>query len=439
VIDEENTSGLFPKGQRDGVVAMYTQHGLDHGTEEQSLAYSTDNGLSFHHYTHNPVLAHGKPSYDFRDPKVFWHAKTHKWVMVVAVAAQQQVEIYLSTNLRDWTLASSFTNPALSDEHPSFECPNLIEMPVVDAIQQTGFPSAESGSLPQSTLWMLTLSSGSGHPGPHGGGSVVRYFPGEFNGTHFEPVDTRTDRLLDFGPDFYATQFYQNAPSASGPVSISWAANLADCDDVPSGDREQWRGMMALPRTGTLMLTKDGDIRYISGPVGLDALRGRKVMPQTAVASNYSTSVSYKDVPSGAVVIDLKISLKDPIPHGYEYSFPVPRVVFAFESSSKADTLTCTISLYKGGPKFACTTADGEKQMSTPIPRFNGEDGVWEVQMVMDHSILEAFLNRGLRAGTMTMWPKRPYERVSYRVERWNEEVGVVEVSVQELVAPVMS
>ena len=439
VIDEDNTSGFFLDGQDHGVVAIYTQHGLDAGDEEQALAVSIDNGFSFRKYKHNPVLAHGNPSFDFRDPKVFWHAKSKKWIMIVAVAAQQTVEIYTSSNLIKWSPASSFTNPFLTDEHPSFECPNLIEMPLIDAVQQTGFPSAESGSLPRSSIWMLTLSSGSGHPGPHGGGSVVRYFPGTFNGTHFEPVDSRTDRLLDFGPDFYATQFWHNTPAASGPVSISWAANLADCDIVPSGDREKWRGMMTLPRTGALMLTKDGDIRYLSGPVGLDAMRGKKIMPRTAAASNYSTSVSYKDVPSGALVIDLKVSLKEPLPHGFFYSKPAPRVAFAFESASKVDTLTCYFTLYPGGPKFSCSTADGDKQMSTPIPKFNGEERLWEVQMVMDHSILEAYLNRGLRVGTMSVWPTKPYEKLEYRIERWNEDVGIVEVAVQELSAPQMS
>merc|ERR1711939_976284 len=115
------------------------------------------------------------------------------------------------------------------------------------------------------------------------------------------------------------------------------------------------------------------------------------------------------------------------------------RVAFAFESASKVDTLTCYFTLYPGGPKFSCSTADGDKQMSTPIPKFNGEERLWEVQMVMDHSILEAYLNRGLRVGTMSVWPKKPYEKLEYRIERWNEDVGIVEVAVQELSAPQMS
>lgn len=336
VIDRENESGFFPKGQKDGIVAIYTQPGIFTGIEAQSIAYSANNGFDFQLYKKNPVLAHGKESYDFRDPKVFWHEKTKRWIMVVSAAAQQRVEIYLSTNLVDWKFSSFFSNPSLSDEHPSFECPNLLELPIFNAVEHTGFLNATTQSSSQAMMWMLTLSSGSGHPGYTNGGSVVRYFPGEFNGTHFTSIDHRTDRLLDFGPDFYATQFWHNAPAASGPISISWAANLQDCDDVESGEREHWRGIMTLPRKSMLMLTKDGDVRHLSEAVGLDAMRGKELARTTSTNLNYSMDLPFNDVHSGALVVDVKLSLTEPIPHNYAYSWPAPRMRLSFHSLSRA-------------------------------------------------------------------------------------------------------
>jgi beta-fructofuranosidase len=439
VIDEENTSGLFDEEQKDGVVAIYTQHDLDTMTEEQSIAYSADNGLTFIPHKSNPVLAHGSPSYDFRDPKVFWHRETRRWVMVVAVAAEQKIEIYTSMELVEWTLVSTFSNPGLTDEHPSFECPNLLEVPVIDAVEQTGFTVAESGSLPQSKLWMLTVSSGTGHPHMPSNASVVRYFPGSFNGTHFTPADTRNDRLLDFGPDFYATQFFYNSPASTGPVSITWAANLMDCDFVPSGDREHWRGMIGLPRNGMFMLTKDGDIRYLSAPIGLDALRGREIIMREGIKSDHSESIKYEHLPSGALAFDIKLVLNDPIPHAFIYKHPVPQIAIHFRSSADSDGLTCSLAVVKGGPQFTCLTKDDKKKMSTPVPSFNGEKRIWEMQLIMDRSIVEVFLNRGLKAGTMTVWPEKPFDQFKVEVAGWYEEIGTVEVKVQELKLPSQS
>ena len=47
-------------------------------------------------------------SIEFRDPKVFWHAPTQRWVMHVVSALQQQVWFYTSTTLRQWDQVSTF-------------------------------------------------------------------------------------------------------------------------------------------------------------------------------------------------------------------------------------------------------------------------------------------------------------------------------------------
>ena len=46
------------------------------------------------------------PISDWRDSKVFWHDQSKKWVMTLA--AKNDVMIYTSPNLKDWSYGSSF-------------------------------------------------------------------------------------------------------------------------------------------------------------------------------------------------------------------------------------------------------------------------------------------------------------------------------------------
>ena len=79
VVDRANTSG-FGDGTTAPVIAIYTGH-IEGENQSQHIAYSLDGGYTFTKYEGNPVLDLGMK--DFRDPKVFWHAETQKWVMVV--------------------------------------------------------------------------------------------------------------------------------------------------------------------------------------------------------------------------------------------------------------------------------------------------------------------------------------------------------------------
>ncbi len=45
---------------------------------------------------------------DFRDPKVFWHEATRRWVMVLALSAEKKVHFYTSENLRQWKYVGEF-------------------------------------------------------------------------------------------------------------------------------------------------------------------------------------------------------------------------------------------------------------------------------------------------------------------------------------------
>jgi sucrose-6-phosphate hydrolase SacC (GH32 family) len=96
------------------------------GRQAQELAFSTDRGRTWTKYAHNPVLDLGLR--DFRDPKVFWHQPTRRWIMTLA--AKDQVSFYSSRDLKRWRHESDFGR-GLGEHGGVWECPDLIDMRVV--------------------------------------------------------------------------------------------------------------------------------------------------------------------------------------------------------------------------------------------------------------------------------------------------------------------
>lgn len=161
VIDWKNTSG-FGKDGKPPMVAIYTGH--REKRQDQHIAFSNDHGRTWTKYEKNPVLDLGLA--DFRDPKVFWHEPTSRWVMVVALPVERKVHLYASQDLKDWKKLSEF-GPA-GAVSGIWECPDLFPVPVEGA--------------PRTTKWVLIVNVGSAAPA---GGSGCQYFVGDFDGTRF--------------------------------------------------------------------------------------------------------------------------------------------------------------------------------------------------------------------------------------------------------------
>lgn len=73
VIDTQNTSGLGD-GKTPPMLAFWSST----DNFSQCMSYSLDRGLTWSKYENNPILEHG-----FRDPKVFRHEPTGKWIMIL--------------------------------------------------------------------------------------------------------------------------------------------------------------------------------------------------------------------------------------------------------------------------------------------------------------------------------------------------------------------
>jgi fructan beta-fructosidase len=219
VVDHKNTSGL----QKDGVPAMaafYTSagaHSYDERPFTQSMAYSTDKGRSWTKYEKPVVEYIAKGN---RDPKVFWHDATQKWVMVLYLDRGNFV-IFGSDNLKDWTKLSDLPFPK------GHECPELFELAV-------------DGNA-DNTRWVMW----------EGGG---RHLIGRFDGATFTP---ETDVLAsEWGPNCYAAQTYNDMPDGRR-ILIGWMRS------GKAGHEKFFPGMpfnqqMTFPREFSLRTTGEG-------------------------------------------------------------------------------------------------------------------------------------------------------------------------------------
>ena len=125
VIDKNNTSGFGANA----MVALYTSAGETGdvaGKQQQSIAYSTDGGKNFTVYSGNPVIKNNDDN--LRDPKVFWHEASKKWIMALAKGWKMGIEFYGSTDLKSWQHLSTFFTELKGHPSLQWECPDLIQM-----------------------------------------------------------------------------------------------------------------------------------------------------------------------------------------------------------------------------------------------------------------------------------------------------------------------
>lgn len=227
VIDQANSAGFGP----DSMVAIYTAAARQ-GPQRQSqaLAHSGDAGRTFQIYPGNPVIDLNMA--DFRDPNVFWHGPTQRWIMVVVLSNVNRALIYASSDLKHWDGLSQISGAGAPGR--IWECPLLIELPVEGA---------------QSTRWLFKVDVL--HDAP---GSGAIYQTGTFDGVRFTPDTAGQEPLwqvADQGRDFYAAIAWHEPRDGVGrPVWIGWMGNHAYQGQLPL---KGWRGAMSLPRRISLI------------------------------------------------------------------------------------------------------------------------------------------------------------------------------------------
>lgn len=169
VVDKQNTSG-FGSVSQPPMVAIYTIHNNTTGKETIGVSYSTD----YRHFTQfsgNPVIATADQV--FRDPDVFWHEPTQRWVLLLARSEARRISFYTSPDLKSWTFASEFGGSGARNE--IWETPGLAQVPV------QGMGNRKK--------WLLHSGAGT---------NKVQYWIGDFDGTTFT-MDEPTRAYLQDG------------------------------------------------------------------------------------------------------------------------------------------------------------------------------------------------------------------------------------------------
>ncbi|MFW5773456.1 MAG: glycoside hydrolase family 32 protein, partial [Tangfeifania sp.] len=148
IVDENNLLGK-QQGEEKTLVAFYTSQHCG-----QRIAYSTDKGRTWKKYEGNPIIGYDETD-DARDPKVFWHGPSEKYVMVLYRKTSEDekskgVSVYTSENLVNWEWKSHV--------YGFYECPDLVPIQVKNR--------------PEETKWVLFDGDGS-------------YIIGNFDGEEF--------------------------------------------------------------------------------------------------------------------------------------------------------------------------------------------------------------------------------------------------------------
>ena len=362
VVDKDNTAGFG----KDALIAMYTSDG---DNQTQSIAYSLDNGRTFTKYAGNPVIM-AADTPDFRDPKIFWHEESRQWKVILA--AGQEVQLYSSDNLKDWTYDSSF-GLSYGNHNGVWECPDLVRLP---------FEGKEK--------WVLILNI---NPGGPFGGSATQYFVGSYDGKAFKCDDLPTvTRWMDYGKDHYATVTWSNAPEGR-TVAIAWMSNWQYANSVPT---RQFRSSNSVPRD--LSLVKKGkEVILKSTPSKeVEALRGNPVQFGLSTAPVELFDNARK---AYELVIRFTLSKKDGATFVLSNE-PGEQVVLSYDAAVQTFSMDRRGS---GNVKFSKSFA----AVTTAPTRVGGK---MELRLLVDSASIEAFGEDF--SMTNLVFPSSPYNTI---------------------------
>ena len=369
VVDWNNSSGLCrnkDSSDQSCLVAVYTGH--TDRLQTQNVAFSNDRGRTWKKYSRNPVIdLHMK---DFRDPKVFWHEPTRKWVMAVSLPNEHKVRLFAAPDLLHWSALSDF-GPA-GATGGQWECPDL-------------FPLGNS--------WVMVVNI---NPGGVAGGSGAQYFIGRFDGRQFRNEHPPTTLWADYGKDFYAAVTYFNGPRGDHrKIFQGWFSNWEYANDEPTSPQ---RGAMAFPRE--LTLAKD---RLTQAPIR--EIAGLRTEPFQAAGIGIESAnerISSRNFRGNEAEIEVEF-------------YPAGAAEFGLLIHKGASEQTI-VGVKRSGVLFVDRTRSGDVKFN---PKFAGVSSgpiqlkeIVSLHILVDRSSVEVFGNGGEVVLSERVFPKPTSDRV---------------------------
>lgn len=392
VVDKNNTAGFG----NNALVAIFTHHD-PRGEKEnrnnfqnQSIAYSTDEGRTWTKYAGNPVLKNPGIT-DFRDPKVCWYEPQKKWIMTLAT--KDCITFYSSPDLKGWTKESEF-GKELGAHGGVWECPDLFQLD-------------DNGK----KVWVLIVSI---NPGGPNGGSATQYFLGDFNGSRFTPIDTNT-RWIDYGPDDYAGITWSN--TGNRKIFLGWMSNWIYANIVPA---TTWRNAMTIARE--LKLKRAGNEMYVaSEPVA----ELKKIQSKPVVLQNIQVQKSF-DVASKAGKITFPARLDLNLEKNSDYSIVLSNdageeVAIGYDKAQQ--------QYYIDRSRSGQTNFQKDFAARHVAPRLS-RAGSMDLSLILDVNSVEMFADGGLTVMTSIYFPAKPFTQV--RIES-PENITIKKLAVSSL------
>jgi len=372
VIDEFNNTGL-QTGDTDLLVAIFTHAGE---TQQQSIAFSNDNGHTMEKYDGNPVLPN-PGILDFRDPKVLRY-NDEKWIQVLA--AGDRIIFYTSDDLLTWDKLSEFgANPLEGSHDGVWECPDLLPL-----------------EIGETTIWVLLVSI---NPGAPNFGSGTQYFLGDFDGTTFRSYGWNEFQWLDWGWDNYAGVTFANEPNKR-KILIGWMNNWMYANEVPTSP---WRGQMTLPRELSLQLL-DGKVWLASNPISeLTELRTGQIRERYNATLNAGSFLFLQDGISfrnSLLEVDINLSFKgNPWFAICFANYLEEEVCFGYKHEEREFYMdrskSGNVNFHPDFYQYVRATRPGGKQSMN-------------IKIYLDDSSIEAFADNGITAMTGLFFPTEP-------------------------------
>ena len=409
VVDHENTSG-FGADDKTPIVAIFTSHDPkkektgEIDVENQSIAYSLDEGLTWTKYKDNPVLKN-PGARDFRDPKVSWDEQKKRWTMVLA--AGQEIQFYTSKDLKSWEKLTSF-GEGIGNHDGVWECPDFFQLPVIGSSEKK---------------WVLLVSINPGGPNT---GSATQYFVGDFDGSNFildesfqEEMGKEHSFWVDYGRDDYAGVTFSNIENKDGgKLFMGWMSNWLYANEVPT---EKWRSAMTIART--LELTKDENtFRLVSNPVPeLNEFKSEKLKNSDVLLEGKTLLTTSKAIDFTRAQINFKVEDLDD-------------GVYTFElSNSEGDSLRFGFDATKDNyfvDRNKAGITDFSKKFSDRIaiaPKIATQKD-WTGTIVLDKTSIELFFDDGQTVMTEIFFPKAPFDSLYFEAPSEESKLEYIEI-----------
>ena len=366
VIDSKNSSGFFKKGFTKGMVAVYTSH-IEGKTQHQSLAFSSDKGRTWKYYDKNPVLDIGLK--DFRDPNVIWYNERKVWIMTVSKPLEYTVQFYESKDLKQWNLMSEFGKQG--DMTKIWECPSLVKVPIENS---------------EKSKWVLMVSSGHRQKGY----LAMQYFVGDFDGKNFVAQKQNEVLYVNEGKDFYAAIPFNNLPKTqTKPIIMGWLNDWEYANTLPT---ETFRGGFSVPiklslfEENTTYKLKQEPIVKKDIPTEVISLKANELFISKLAKSNqnsYRLQLTINLL--GSKGFDLYLLKNDK--NSTILSYDVATSMLSFDRTKSGN-----VDFHK---RFSSVESVDVKP----------ENGILKLDILVDKSVIEIFVNNGKAVITDLVFP----------------------------------